>query len=180
MSPFDPIGDRARWCIVYDLLRAAAVDDIVTYAEIGTALDLDPGKDRHVIQMAMRRAAKEHEETDKRAIEAVPNRGYRIIPAPENLRLARGHQKKAGKSLERGQSKAVNVDLTGVDPDTRSAFEVVARAFALQMDFNRRLDVRQAKLETTVNAMSQRTDRTEAEIAELKARLARLERDGES
>lgn len=177
MAPFRPAGDRARWLAVYEMLRDAAINDVVTYAALGGALGLHPDKDRHVIQMAVRRAAVEHEEVDKRAIEAVPNTGYRIVPAPENLRLARRHQKKAGRSLARGQSKAVNVNLSGMAPDIRSAFEVVARAFALQVDFNKRLDVRQAKLEDTVNAMSQRTDRTESEIAELKARLARLEGD---
>jgi hypothetical protein len=175
MAPFQPAGERARWRIVYDLLCEAAIGDVVTYEVLGEALEMDPGKDRHVIQMAVRRAAQEHERNDKRALDVVPNEGYRIVPAPENLRLARRHQKKAGKSLARGQSKVVNVDLTGVDADTRNAFEVVARAFALQMDFNRRFDVRQARLEDTVAGMSERTERTEQEIADLKSRLAALE-----
>jgi hypothetical protein len=41
---------------------------------------------------------------------------------------------------------------------------------------NKRFDVRQAKLEGAVTAMSQRTDRTEEELTELRARLERLER----
>ena len=52
------------------------------------------------------------------------------------------------------------------------------------MDFNKRLDVRQTKLEQTVRdiADSQRTDRkrTDEEVAELRERLARLERDLEA
>jgi hypothetical protein len=179
MAPFDPIGDRSRWCIAYDLLRAAAVDDVVTYGELGAALGLDPDEDRHVIQMAMRRAAREHEEVDKRAVEAVTNRGYRIIPAPENLRLARGQQQKAGRSLERGRSKVVNVDLAGLDPEVRKAFEVVAVAFQWQVDQVRRLDIRQSRLEETIASMTTRTERTEDEINELKARLARLEHQDE-
>lgn len=177
MSPFQPAGDRARWRDVYDLLQDTKTGDVLTYEEIGAALKLDPDDDRHMIQMAMRRAAKEHEEAGRRAVEAVPNEGYRVVEAPEHLRLARGQQKRAGRALARGQSKVTNVDLSGLEPETRRAFEVVARAFAMQMDFNKRLDVRQAKLEQAVGAMSERTERTEQEIAELKARLARLEGD---
>lgn len=175
MSPFEPIGSQARWRTVYGLLCATATGDVLTYEAIGAALGLDPDSNRHAVQMAVRRAAKEHEENDRRAIEAVPNEGYRVVEAPEHLRLARGQQKRAGKALARGQSKVVHVDLSGMEPETRRAFEVVARAFAMQMDFNRRFDVRQAKLEETITSMSERTERTEQEIADLKARLARLE-----
>lgn len=177
MSPFQPAGEQARWRVVYDLLCKIETGGVLTYEQIGKALDLDVDADRHPIQMAMRRAAKEHEEADRRAVEAVPNEGYRVVEAPEHLRLARGQQKRAGRALARGQSKVVHVDLAGLAPDTRRAFEVVARAFAMQMDFNKRLDVRQAKLEQAVDAMSERTERTEQEIADLKARLARLEGD---
>jgi hypothetical protein len=175
MSPFTPKGDRARWRAVYDLLRGSAVGDVITYEQIGEALDLDPEDDRHRIQMAVRRAAKEHEEQDRRAIEVVPNSGYRIVEAPEHLRLARKQQKKSSRALVRGHSKVTHVDLSGMDPDTRHAFEVVARAFTMQMEFNKRFDVRQERIENAVSEMTERTERTEQEIADLKARLARLE-----
>ena len=125
--------------------------------------------------MAVRRAAREHEEADNRAIEPVANTGYRIVEAPEHLRLARSQQKRAGKALERGHSKVANVDLSGLEPGVRSLFEATVRAFSMQMEFNRRFDVRQKRLESTINSMSERTDRTEQEITDLKARLARLE-----
>jgi len=182
VSPFQPIGDRARWRVIYDLLRDTPVGGVLRYEDMGTALGLDPETDRHVIQMAMRRAAREHEVCDKRTVESVANEGYRIVQTPEKLRLAERDRRKSGRSLARGSSKVVNVDLSGVEPETRHAFEVVARAFAMQMEFNRRFDVRQKRLEKAVDDMSQRTERTEErterteeEIADLKARLARLE-----
>ncbi len=125
--------------------------------------------------MAMRRAAKEYEEVEKRAVESVPNVGYRIVRADEHLRLARTQQKRAGKSLARGHSKVVNVDFNEIDPETRKAFEVVARAFSMQMDFNKRFDTRQRRLEEVVESVSQRSERTEAELDALRQRLARLE-----
>jgi hypothetical protein len=179
MSPFEPSGDRARWCVVYDLLVRAAIDETVTYEDLGSALDLDPAGDRHAIQMAVRRAAREHEVKDNRALDAVPNVGYRIVRVPEHLDLARRHQRKAGKSLERGRSKVDHVDLSGVDGDTRRAFEVVAQAFALQADFNRRLDVRQKRLEQQVAAAQSAQEHTSDELTDLRARLERLEAERE-
>ncbi len=175
MSPFQPAGERARWHAVYDLLCKTETGDVLTYEVIGEALGLDAESDRHAIQMAVRRAAKEHEIVNKRAIEAAPNQGYRVVEAPEHLRLARGQHKRASKALARGQSKVVHVDLSGLEPETRRAFEVVARAFAMQVEFNKRFDVRQSKLEGAITSMTERTERTEQEIADLKARLARLE-----
>jgi hypothetical protein len=179
MSPFQPIGDVARWQAVYALLRATKTGDILTYEAIGEALELDSKLERHAIQMAVRRAAKEHEEADKRAIEAVPNKGYRVVEAPEHLRLARGHHRRASKSLVRGQSKVANVDWAALEPEVRRAFEVVGAAFAAQIEFNKRFDVRQERLEKAFEDITARTDRTEQrteqEIADLKARLARLE-----
>ncbi|MBN6054526.1 hypothetical protein JYK22_21470, partial [Nonomuraea sp. RK-328] len=160
---------------MYELLRSASIGDVLTYEQLGEALDLDPVSERNKIQMAVRRAAQEHEQQDKRALDSVTNVGYRIVEASEHILLARRHQSKASKALVRGHSKAINVDLSGLDSATRGALETVARAFAMQMEFNRRFDVRQKRLEAALDAASTRVDRSEQEIAELRARLDRLE-----
>jgi hypothetical protein len=181
VNPFQPAGERARWRVIYDLLRDAETGSVITYEDIGEALGLEPDKDRHAIQMAMRRAAAEHEREDKRAVDPVPNEGYRIVEAPEHLTLARKHQRRAGRSIARGHSKVVNVDLTGVEPEVRHALEITAQAFALQMDFNRRFAVRQSRLEQAVQEITgtQAEDRkrTDEEVAELRERIARLEQE---
>jgi hypothetical protein len=177
MAPmFEPIGDRARWRIVYDLLQKLDVGGILEYTTIGDALNLDPDTDRHAIQMAVRRAAKEHEEQDSRALNVVPNIGYRVVEAPEHLQLAQRHQKKSRRSLQRAQSKVVHVDLTGVDAEVRKAFEVTATALSMMADYTRRLDIRQRNLEKIVRTSQDRQDRSEEEIAQLRERLERLER----
>jgi polyhydroxyalkanoate synthesis regulator phasin len=181
VNAFQPKGEQARWRAVYDILCKAETGSVVTYEQLGAMLRLDADEDRHAIQMAVRRAAVEHEQVDKRAIDAVPNVGYRIAEAPEHLGLARRHQRKAGRSLVRGNSKAVNVDLSDVDPEVRHALEVMAQAFALQMDFNRRFAVRQSRLEDAVREITetQSSDRqrTAAEVAQLRARVEKLERE---
>lgn len=179
MSPFDPIGEKARWRIVYDVLAKKDHDDTVTYAELGEALDLDPTHSRHQIQMAVRRAAKEYLEIDKRALEPVKNQGYRVVQAPEHLRLAQMQQRKSRRALDSGHSKVVNVDLNGMDPEVRKAFDVTAQAFGMLADLHRRLDVRQKRLESAVEAITERSDRSDAEVAELRARLERLEKQND-
>lgn len=177
MSPFEPAGETARWRILYDLLSGRTVGDVLNYEVMAEALDLDPIEDRHTIQLAMRRASRELELENKHAVEAVQNVGYRIVEPEEHLRLARGQQRRSSRALARGHSKVVNVDLSNVDPEVRNAFQVVASAFAMQMEFNRRTDVRQKKLEDALDAVREKSTRTDEEVAELRARLDRLERD---
>lgn len=176
MSPFEPTGETARWRLLYALLAETEVDGVVTYDAMANVLELDPVDDRHTMQVAMRRAAIELEKVDKHAVEAVTNVGYRVVEPEEHLRLAKGQQRRSSRALARGQSKVVNVDLSNVDPDVRQAFQVVASAFAMQMEFNRRTDIRQKKLEESLDAVRETSTRTEDEVAELKARLDRLER----
>jgi hypothetical protein len=176
-APFVPLGEQARWKTAYEVLTRHVVGDVVTYVEIGEALDLDPDTDRHAIQMTLRRAAREFEEHDLHALDTIPNTGYRIVEPPEHLTLARGQQKRSSKALMRGQSKVVNVDFTGMDPEIRKAFEVTAHAFGSMIDMQRRMYKRQSDIEVTLSETSQRQDRSEGEVKELRDRLARLERD---
>jgi len=175
VSPFQPVGDKARWRVVYEQLNRTPVDGVLTYESLGEALDLDPADDRHSIQMAMRRAAKEHEEVDRRAIEPIMNVGYRVVQAKEHLGLARAQQRRAGHALKRGRSKVVNVDFNQIDVETRKAFEVVAYAFQMQSDMVQRLDVRNKKLAEKVAAITARTETVEMTSEEHAERLGRLE-----
>lgn len=169
--PFEPKDGIAQWQALYALLRAAAVDDVVTYVDLADAIDADKAS----VQSAIRRAAHELETIDKRAITAVKNVGYRIVKPEEHLDIAKTHQRKSTRALERGHSTTTNVDMNGMEPDVRKAFETVAMAFSLQMEFNRRTDVRQSKLEDQLAAIHPKVERTEAEVAELRERLAKLE-----
>lgn len=45
----------------------------------------------------------------------------------------------------------------------------------MQMEFNRRTDIRQKKLEDSLDSMREKSTRTDEEVAELRARLERLE-----
>jgi alkylated DNA nucleotide flippase Atl1 len=176
MALFQPVGDQARWQTIYDLLRGAKPGDVLTYEELGTALGLDPLTDRRRIGAALHRAAREFERVDKRAVEAVPGQGYRVVLPAEHLRLAQLEQRRASRALERGYNKVTNVDLNEVeDPVTRQALELVAQGFALQLDFNRRIEARAQRQEAALQSVEQRVDRSETEVEEVRNRLARLE-----
>lgn len=174
---FEPLGDQARWRTLYTLLTALSVGDVLTYETMGQTLDLDPHVDRQSIQMAMRRAAIELEKVNRHAVDVIPNVGYRVVEAVEHLDLARRHQRKAGKALVRGHSKVVHVDLSGVDPEVRAAFQTVAQAFSMQMDMNRRFTARQDKLEAAVQEIAGQSSLTAEQVVQLRDRLDRLERE---
>jgi hypothetical protein len=177
VSRFEALGREARWRAVYALLKPLKVGDILTYECMAEAIELDPD-DRNKIRIALHRAAREYEQVDKHAVESVPNVGYRVVEAAEHLKLAQRRQKRAGRQLKRGHDHVVHVDFNGMDQEVRKGFEVTAHAFSMLLDYNRRFDVRQKRLEKVMQETGQRTERNEAEIAELKERLARLEHVG--
>jgi len=175
MSPFTPIGDQARWKIVYELFSHAAIGAVVTYAAIGEALDLDPADERHIIQMSVRRAAKELLTADCRAIEVVRNEGYAIVEPSRQLALATGHQKRARRSIRRGHDQVTYVDVSALDESTRQMFEIMAYKFGQQDEAIRRLDVRHKRMERQVETAISASQRTAEELEGLKTRLAALE-----
>jgi hypothetical protein len=181
VSPFIPLAEQARWRTIYELLRQTPIDGVLTYAVMGEALDLDPDDDRHTLQVAMRRAAREFEQIDLHAVTPLINVGYRVVRPPEHYDLARRHQRRSSRELAKGHSKVVNVDVTALDPLTRHAFEVVGQALVYQMAFNKRLDIRQRSLENTVREVATQQQRTASwtaeQFAEFNARLQRLEGD---
>lgn len=159
-EPFEPKGLEARWRTLYRLLQDVEVGGVLTYAAMAEALDLDVAADRHTMQLAMRRASKELETVDKHATEAVPNVGYRVVLPPEHLGLAKLHQRKMGRSLDRSRSKVTNVDYNEIDDMTRTTFELVGRALGMQQEMLRRLNIGQHNLEKAVTAVKvqQETD----------------------
>lgn len=164
-----------RWRVLYDLFQRA---DVVTYEQAAEALDLDAADDRKVIQNAMRRAGDELEQTDKRALRPVPNVGYRVAEPNEHIVLAREYQTKSKHAIEKGVSKVVNVNLNGMEPAARNLTLAVAQVLSRQADMMNRFDLRQQKTEEQMREIIDRQDRSEAETAELRERLARLEQAG--
>lgn len=180
MSPFAPRDTVARWRVVLDHLTGLHPGEVLTYDELTERLGV---ADRHALQSVVRRAAREFQRTGKHALVAVPNVGYRVVHPDEHVDLARHHQAKSTRSLVRARSAVVHVDYNGLSPETRALAEATARALAMQIDFNRRIDVRQGRIEDAVRAIQEgdrrrdeQQQRTDAQVKELLERLERLEK----
>lgn len=175
MSPFTPVGARARWKYLYDMLKTAETGAVLTYEAMADALDLDPVDDRHTIQMAMRRAAREHLLLDLRSVEPVRGQGYRVVETAGKLDIAGRHQRRAIRQVRWGQSHVVNASLDGLDDATRALFEAAAWKFAQQDEALHRLDVRQRRHERQLAAAQLAQEQTQEQLTDLAERLTRLE-----
>lgn len=175
VNQFEPTGSRARWRVVYDLLCETDTGEVLTYERIAEALGLDPVADRQTMRGAIHRAAKEHQQHDKRSVESVTNEGYRVVRPEEHLDLAHRHQQRARTQIDKGRSSAENTDLNSLPPEMRAIFESVIHAFAVQQDQIRRLDIKSRNLQQAVDEVDQKQERTDADMASMEERLRRLE-----
>lgn len=175
MTPFEPKGAVARWRVIYDLLLQAGVGDIISYADLGAQLGLDPGDDRHTIQMAVRRAAKEFLEQERRALEVETNVGYRVTEAQERSRLVRKQSVKVKRALTRTHDLAIHVDLTGLDMESRRLLEASAAVAYGQLQVTRALLHKQSRFNKALDSVSTQQETTAAELASMRERMAELE-----
>ena len=172
---FQPIGEKSRREMALDVLRQRAPGDVVTYDALAVALDLDPETDRSKIQAAVREAARDFLSIDLHALEAVRGEGYRIVLADEHVRLGQGQQRRSFRALQRSHKVVTKVDHAALSPEGRLLVDAVARAISVQVDFNRGFMHRLKRQEAATEAVTAQADRTDAEVAELRERLARLE-----
>lgn len=87
--------------VALDLLKDMKRGDVVTYQDLGRALELHPLRDRTKIQSAVRQANKPLLKLHQRGVQAVENHGYRVLAAREHVVVANGHQSKADKAMVR-------------------------------------------------------------------------------
>ncbi|WP_336879880.1 hypothetical protein [Rhodococcus globerulus] len=171
-QPFEPIGDTSRRRAALELLSAADYGQVVAYDDLSEAMG---GVERATIQQAVNKAKAALEAEHSKAVVAVPNTGYRVVEPGEHLALATTHQRKSRRSLSRGHSIVAHVDANALTEGERAAVILAASALAAQIDYMRRNDMRARRIEQSVEAVQQETTRSADEIAELRARLDRLE-----
>jgi hypothetical protein len=99
-EPKRPDG-RSYRDVALDLLKDMKRGDVITYHDLGRALELHPVRDRTKIQQAVRQANKPLLKLHQRGIQAVENHGYRMLPAREHVVVANGHQSKADRAMVR-------------------------------------------------------------------------------
>lgn len=174
-APFEPLGERARWKVLYEALRVLKPGDEISYDRMGEMLGLDPDDDRTAIRVALHRAAQEFEREDRRALDAVRGRGYRVVEPMEHLRLARQHSSKATRATRRAESKVTNVDLSGESVNVQRGFEAVAFVLREQGQINRRVDRALRRHADALNVVATKVDRTGEEVSAMDQRMKDFE-----
>lgn len=173
---FEQRGEKSQRTLVVELFAAAEYGATVTHGELASVLE---GADVGTVRAAVNRAKRTLEVEHNKAVEAVRGVGYRVVEPSEQRRLALAHQRKSGRSLVRARSKVQHVDLSQLSEGERVAVTLAATALAAQIDFARRADLRyasKAKVDAFMSDQSQKAERTDAELDEVKARMERLER----
>lgn len=160
MSPFSPKGEVARWRIVYRILQETPVGATLTYEQVADALDLHPQQDRARIQTAVRRAGKQFLKVDDRAIEVVPDVGYRAVSAERHIPLAGDQVQRAVKTLEKGRDLTVHVRLDELSPEGRTIVHAMALGFSQVAEYARQ--------------MTRRVENHEDRLNDIEEELARL------
>ncbi len=117
-TPTRPDG-RSYRDVALDVLKDRQPGMIVTYEEAGSALGLDPARDRIKIQQAVRQANALLLKHHKRGVGNLCGVGYRILPAREHMLAATGHQSKADRSLGRAVAFFRNTNLAEMSPIER-------------------------------------------------------------
>lgn len=158
-----------------EALRSRKPGEVVPYSELVQLIGVEDHKGvQSAVNSAKYRLALDY----LMAVESVPGVGYRVVPSRERVRLARTDQHRAQQALKRGRRTAIYVDVRELDSSDRDLLEKTAQSLALQLDFARRMDVRQdsidAALRTVPTGSKSSGERTRDEIKRLEARLAAL------
>lgn len=158
--PFKPKGETAQWRIVYDLFKHTPVDDVITYEALGDQLGMHPRSDRHRIQAAARRAGAHLLTTDDRAIEVIPEQGYKLVPATRQIPLAGRQVEKASNALDRGHDLTSHIRLDELTEQERQVVHAMSLGFAQVAQWARQV--------------GRRVEEHEGRLADIEAELARL------
>lgn len=140
--PFKPKGDTAQWRTVYDLFKGAPVNDTITYDTLADALNLNPKTHRPRIQAAARKAAQRLLKSDARAVENVPETGYRIVTATQQIPLAGKQIERAGNALDKGQDLTENVRLDELSTEEQQIMRSMTIGFAQVAQWARQINRR--------------------------------------
>lgn len=126
MSPFRPKGDRSLRVIVAEMVAERSPGDLITYDELGKALDLDPDERRDQIRQAVSAARPVILADHKRALIAERGKGYRIAFAGEFAGLAQGHRRKADRQMGKALDIVKNVNERELSPEELKRHRAVA------------------------------------------------------
>lgn len=168
-APFEPIGDKPQWELVYDALTGMQIGDVMTYERLSELLGYDFRTNRSAWVKAANRWGSEH----KRAFTPVRGVGYRVVTVNEHETLARAHHKKSKRSLARSKRVLVDADRSLMSEEERARFDQLEATVARHSDVIRRLDSRQRRTEKALTIATEQQTATDARIGALEDALRR-------
>jgi hypothetical protein len=169
-APFQPIGEKPRWELIYDELSGLDVGDTLTYERLHELLDVE---DRAAVRTPFYKAAQVWGTEHKRALRPVPNVGYRVVDAREHEAIAKNHHKRSKRQLRRGRQVLANADRSRLSEHERQRFDQMEATIGRHEDMIRRLDGRTAKVEKAVAESREAHTVTEERVTALEDALRR-------
>lgn len=164
--PFPPKGEVAQWRIIYRLLKGVTVGETLTYQTLAEAIDVNEATDRHRVQDAARKAGRQLLKVDDRAIEVVPEVGYRVVEAPRQIAMAGKQMERAGHSLDRGHELTTHIRMDELSPHERQVVQAMALGFAQVAEWARQI--------------GRRVEDHEGRLSDIEDELQRLRREREA
>lgn len=124
--------------LICDLVSGCIFGELLSYDFLAGALGVS---ERMAIQSAVNAARPRMEQRHRKTLVCVAGIGYRVAEPSEHLGLSRQFVRKASRSLRRGQSKLVNVDVAHLDEIQRQRIvdeELALSAVVAEVDRTRR------------------------------------------
>ncbi len=175
-KPFEPVGERPQWQIVYDRIVTMEIGDTISHQELQALL---PDAPRASLGTALAKAVRQVEDNRKRTLANVRSVGYRMVEASEHEALARGRHKRAKRQLSSASRKLRSADRSRLTPDERKRFDALEDHLSQQQAMIRRLDARVERAETGLREVRRTQKQDGAEVVDRLDRLTRLlERHG--
>jgi hypothetical protein len=126
--------------VAVEILKDKPTESVVSYAEIGVGLGLNPRTKIPAIQGAVRAANRILLKIHSRGVKNVPRVGYRIVPAREHMVVAHAHQSKADKALGRAVTwfDGANLEeMTQTERKTHEGLSIIAHGLAAMHSYNK-------------------------------------------
>jgi hypothetical protein len=182
-TTFEPEDDQPRWAAVYNRIRDLSPGDIATYDELSEWAGVDVSKNN---RSSVYQAIKVLQREDHRTMECVPGQGYAVVPASAHADLAKKHNRRAGRQLNKAIGKVQSADRNYLTPAEAKRMDEMETAYAQQRGMILRLEKRVDKTEVAIQEARERDRQAKGSIAQLsqekdalatevRKRLARLE-----
>jgi DNA repair exonuclease SbcCD ATPase subunit len=172
-----PGSELPRWRVLHQAMSELGNNELLSYERMGELLSLDPADRRKMflIGKAAKRAANELRDHDRRIATLVRGQGYQIADTEQVLALAQRHQSRAISEVEAGAAAVDTIDQSTLDPVMARLVQATAMGFARQQAIMNNMDVRQRRLETTMEALASTTESTAHRVKETSTRMERAE-----